>query len=99
MPRRCKICRPIQRDIMFRRAFMMAAALAAARCTVAVQAEDRLKVGTEANGLPFSFVDPAAGQPDGFMVDVIKAIARHEGLATSWNRASCCRSNSGSGPG
>lgn len=66
---------------MFRRTFMMAVAFAAALGAGAVQAQDRLKVGTEANGLPFSFVDPATGQPDGFMVDVIKAIARHEGLA------------------
>nr|WP_085026429.1 ABC transporter substrate-binding protein [Ensifer aridi] len=43
-------------------------------------AQTTLKVGTEANGLPFSFVDPKTNQPDGFMVDVIKAVAQEAGF-------------------
>lgn len=43
-------------------------------------AQSVLKVGTEANGLPFSFVDPKTNQPDGFMVDVIKAVAEEAGF-------------------
>lgn len=65
---------------MIRRTFLMAATALALLGAPGVQAQDALKVGTEANGLPFSFVDPASGQPDGFMVDVIKAIAKQEGL-------------------
>jgi polar amino acid transport system substrate-binding protein len=65
---------------MIRRTFIMAATLATSLAAGTAQAQDTLKVGTEANGLPFSFVDPATNAPDGFMVDVIKMIAQQEDL-------------------
>lgn len=63
---------------MIRRTFLAAATLLA--LAGGAQAQEALKVGTEANGLPFSFVDPRSGKPDGFMVDVINAVAKEAGL-------------------
>ncbi|MER9366970.1 ABC transporter substrate-binding protein [Mesorhizobium sp. M0518] len=60
-------------------AFMLFTALGAG----SAQAQSTLKVGTEANGLPFSFVDPKTNQPDGFMVDVIKAVGKEAGFAVT----------------
>lgn len=48
---------------------------------IGAQAQTTLKVGTEANGLPFSYIDPKTNQPDGFMIDVIKAVGKEAGFA------------------
>lgn len=61
---------------IFAATLMLAAAVGIGEAT----AQTALKVGTEANGLPFSFVDPATSKPDGFMVDVITEVAKEAGF-------------------
>jgi polar amino acid transport system substrate-binding protein len=65
---------------MIRKTIAAAAFALAALGASGAPAAQTLKVGTEANGLPFSFVDPKTSQPDGFMVDVIKEVAKEAGF-------------------
>lgn len=65
---------------MTRKTLAIALAILTSLGATAVFAQPTLKVGTEANGLPFSFVDPKTNQPDGFMVDVIKEVGKEAGF-------------------
>lgn len=65
---------------MMRKIIATAIILFAAIGASGARAQTTLKVGTEANGLPFSFVDPKTNKPNGFMVDVIDAVAKEAGF-------------------
>jgi polar amino acid transport system substrate-binding protein len=65
---------------MIRKTIAAACVMFATLGAVSADAQPTLKVGTEASGLPFSFIDPKTNLPDGFMVDVIKAVGKEAGF-------------------
>ncbi|MCD0505943.1 ABC transporter substrate-binding protein [Bordetella petrii] len=59
---------------------LAAATLSLAVAAVPAGAQTVMKVGTETNGVPFSFLDPATQQMQGFMIDLIQAVGKHAGF-------------------
>ncbi|HYG46215.1 MAG TPA: ABC transporter substrate-binding protein [Bordetella sp.] len=59
---------------------LAAAAVSLAGVATPAAAQTVMKVGTETNGVPFSFLDPATHQMQGFMVDLIQAVGKHAGF-------------------
>lgn len=59
---------------------LAAAAVSLAAAATPAAAQTVMKVGTETNGVPFSFLDPATHQMQGFMVDLIQAVGKHAGF-------------------
>ena len=59
---------------------LAAAAVSLAAAAVPAAAQKVMKVGTETNGVPFSFLDPATHQMQGFMIDLIHAVGKHAGF-------------------
>lgn len=59
---------------------LAAAAVSLAAAVTPATAQTVMKVGTETNGVPFSFLDPATQQMQGFMVDLIQAVGKHAGF-------------------
>src|SRR5690606_4466962 len=59
-----------------RKLALAAAAVSLAAAVTPVTAQTVMKVGTETNGVPFSFLDPATQQMQGFMVDLIQAVGK-----------------------
>ncbi|MBV7485397.1 ABC transporter substrate-binding protein [Bordetella sp. BOR01] len=59
---------------------LAAAAVSLSAVGMPAAAQTVMKVGTETNGVPFSFLDPATHQMQGFMVDLIQAVGKHAGF-------------------
>jgi len=59
---------------------LAAAAVSLAASAAPATAQTVMKVGTETNGVPFSFLDPATHQMQGFMIDLIQAVGKHAGF-------------------
>ena len=56
-----------------------AALMATLAVTLPAGAVTTLVVGTEANGIPISFLNPKTNQLDGFMLDIARQAAKHAG--------------------
>ncbi|APM29410.1 TPA: amino acid ABC transporter substrate-binding protein [Klebsiella pneumoniae] len=55
------------------------ALLAAISLALPAGAAEKLVVGTEANGIPISFLNPKTHELDGFMLDIARQAAKHAG--------------------